>query len=380
VIETAAGFESLHCTYLNQAPVFPGMPSGLSAKPVLSVTTGEQPGGRRQLTLSYLTGNFDWQANYVGELSADASRVDLFAWVTLASRDDTSLLRAQANAVAGRVERERRETEDEEDEEDEEYDYEDDDSWEQKYLNCWPSGGTGPAWYQQPFTPDRIPEIEAPIAIRSDEYADYGFSCDTCVVTASRRASQEELGDLKLYRIPFPVTVASHSQKQVAFLTRPRVKGELVYRSRIGDWGSAGDPDLVFRLRKDGLGQSLPTGQVTLFQKVGGRRLLLGETTIPDKAVGEDVELRLPESETVEAEVEEISDGEDWTLQRLEVSNANPFPIRFEAEFRDDEETRFERFGARMRQKDGKKIWAVTVPANGKARLDYREVDLEEDD
>jgi hypothetical protein len=117
-----------------------------------------------------------------------------------------------------------------------------------------------------------------------------------------------------------------------------------------------------------------------LFQKVGGRRLLLGETTIPDKAVGEDVELRLPESETVEAEVEEISDGEDWTLQRLEVSNANPFPIRFEAEFRDDEETRYERFGARMREKDGKKIWAVTVPANGKARLKYREVDLEDDD
>jgi hypothetical protein len=384
VIETAAGFESLHCTYLDQAPIYPRLPSGLSAKPVLSVTTGEQPGGRRQVTLSYLTGNFDWQANYVGELSGDASRVDLFAWVTLASRDDTGLVSAQANAVAGRVERERRQRDDDDEEdEDEEYDYEDDDSWEQKYLNCWPSGTTGPAYYQQPFTPDRIPEIEAPIAIRADEYDELAFSCDTCVVTASRRASQEELGDLKLYRIPFPVTVASHSQKQVAFLTRPRVKGELVYRSRISDWGSAGDPDLVFRfrnLRKDGLGQSLPTGQVTLFQKVGGRRLLLGETTIPDKAVGEDVELRLPESETVEAEVEEIRDGEDWTLQRLEVSNANPFPIRFEAEFRDDEETRYERFGARMREKDGKKIWAVTVPANGKARLKYREVDLEDDD
>ena len=388
VIETASGFESLHCTYLNQAPIFPGVPAGLSAKPVLSVTTGEQPGGRRQLTLSYLTGNFDWQANYVGELSADARRVDLFAWVTLASRDDTSLVRAQANAIAGRVAREKRESEDDEDDEadeaDEAYDY-DDDGWEQKYMNCWPSGTTAPAYYQQPFTPDRIPETEAPIAIRADEYDYADYDCDTCIVVASRIASREELGDLKLYRIPFPVTVASHSQKQVAFLVRPRVKGELVYRSEINSGGYADDPELVFRfrnLRKNGLGESLPTGQVTLFQAVGGRRLLLGETSIEDKAVGEEVELRLPESEAVEVEVEieELEDGEDWTLQRLEVSNSNPFPIRFEAEFEDDEDSRYDRFGARPQEKEGKKVWRTTVPANGKARLKYREVDIEDPD
>ena len=58
VIETAAGFESLYCTDLNQTPIFPGVPAGLSAKPVLSVTTGDQPGGRRQVTLSYLDRRF----------------------------------------------------------------------------------------------------------------------------------------------------------------------------------------------------------------------------------------------------------------------------------------------------------------------------------
>jgi hypothetical protein len=377
VIETAAGFESLYCTGLPQTPVFPGVPAGLSARPVLSMTTGEQPGGRRQVTLSYLTGNFDWQANYVGELSPDATRIDLFAWVTMASQDDVGLVSAQANAVAGRVAREDRPRRYDDDDEDED----DEDEWSRRWFNCWPDGGTGPAWYQQPFTPDRLPEIEAPIAIRAGKYDYVAFDCDTCIVVASRITSQEDLGDLKLYRIPFPVTVASHSQKQVAFLSRPRVKGELVYRSRVSDWGSVDDPDLVFRfrnLRKDGLGQSLPTGQVTLFQKAAGRRLLLGETTIADKAVGEDVELLLPESETVEAEVEEIREGDDWKLQRLEVSNANDFPIRFDAEFSDDEETRFDRFGARMREKDGKKIWSVTVPANGKARLKYRETDLED--
>ncbi|HYI39650.1 MAG TPA: hypothetical protein VE053_04945 [Allosphingosinicella sp.] len=381
VIETAAGFESLHCTYLNQAPIFPRVPAGLSAKPVLSVTTGEQPGGRRQVSLSYLTANFDWQANYVGELSSDSRRLDLFAWVTLASRDQIGLVRAQANAVAGRVERARRASRgDEESEEEDEYDP--DDGWEDKYSNCWPSGRTGPAYYQQPFAPDRIPEIEAPIAIRADDYDDSGFNCDSCVLTGSRLASQEALGDLKLYRIPFPVTVASHSQKQVAFLSRPRVKGELVYRSEIEDGDEVGDPQLLFRfrnLREDGLGQSLPTGQVTLFQTVGGRRLLLGETTIEDKAVGEEVELRLPESEAVEAEIVDLEEGEDWSVHRLQVANANDFPIRFEAEFEDDSYHRYERFGSRVREEDRKKIWSVRVLAHGRARLKYRKVDIQDE-
>jgi hypothetical protein len=379
VIETAAGFESLYCTYLPQTPIFPGVPAGLSAKPVLSVTTGEQPGGRRQVTLSYLSGNFDWQANYVAELSGDASRLDLFAWVTLASQDDVGLADAQANAVAGRVAREEQAEEERDDRDDYWEDYSD-----RAYLNCWPSGTTGSPSYALPFSPAPIPETEAPIAIRSASYDGVmAFDCDTCIVVASRIASQEDLGDLKLYRIPFPVTIAPRSQKQVAFLSKPRVKGTLLYRSKVSSWGDAGDPELLFRFRnlaKDGLGQSLPTGQVAIFQNAGGRRLLLGETTIEDKAVGEEVELTLPEPANVEVDTEELDEGDAWKRQRLKVTNANPFPIRFEAEFRNDDDTRFERFRARMRSKDGKFLWSVTVPANGSAKLDYREVEIDEEE
>ena len=46
-------------------------------------------------------------------------------------------------------------------------------------------------------------------------------------------AIQENLGDLKLYRIPEPVTVAANSQKQVALLTRPDVRIALVYRQSV---------------------------------------------------------------------------------------------------------------------------------------------------
>ncbi|HYD38386.1 MAG TPA: hypothetical protein VEA60_12275, partial [Allosphingosinicella sp.] len=101
IVETAAGFEALQCSGLPEAPIYPGVPAGLSAKPVLSVKTRDQPGGRLRLTLSYLANDFDWQANYVGQLSPDTKSLDLSAWLTLASRDDTSFPGAEAVVVAG---------------------------------------------------------------------------------------------------------------------------------------------------------------------------------------------------------------------------------------------------------------------------------------
>ena len=66
------------------------------------------------------------------------------------------------------------------------------------------------------------------------------------VVTGTRTAKQEELGGLKLYRLPNRVMVASRSQKQVAFLSRHDVPLRAVYVSDLfGD--DAGEPRLVLR-------------------------------------------------------------------------------------------------------------------------------------
>ena len=66
-------------------------------------------------------------------------------------------------------------------------------------------------------------------------------SGDENIVVTAMRARQENLGDLKLYRIPEPVTVAANSQKQVAFLEQPAVRVQLVYRNRI-ESGDSRDP------------------------------------------------------------------------------------------------------------------------------------------
>jgi hypothetical protein len=368
ILETAAGFESLSCTGLKQTLVYPEVPAGVSAKPVLSVTTGDQPGGRRTVTLSYLTGNFDWQANYVGELSPDGASLDLFAWVTLASRDDTSFADAQTNAVAGRVARVER------DDDSQDMDSDDEDKFD-VVAECWPSPTDA---VPPPPPPPPSPGFMNAVPITSVTAEELPNA--NIVVTAARIARQEALGDLKLYRIPFRVTVAARSQKQVAFLSKPRVKGELLYRSEINSWSDGEDPGLLFRmhnLKAEGLGEPLPAGKVALFQTVGGRRMLLGESDIDDKAVGEEVEFRLPEATNVTVENEDVREADKWLVRRLTVSNANPFPIHYEARFRDDSEGRFDRFGRRLARINGRWVWRVIVPANGKAMLAYRKVKLD---
>jgi hypothetical protein len=57
----------------------------------------------------------------------------------------------------------------------------------------------------------------------------------------------------------------------------------------------------------------------------------------------------------------------------LTVRNANPYPIQFEATVDLEEgDSRLQRISATLSRKDGKRIWAIEVPANGTRILRYR--------
>ena len=362
VVQTAKGFEPIYCSGLSNDLIFPNAPTGLSAKPTLSMTTKDQPGGRRTITLVYLSQRFDWQANYVGEFSADATELNLFAWLTMASSDDTSFVDAQAAAIAGKVNRESG--------------YDDGVSGEERPLdrryNCWPS--------REAMLAAAVPEPEyapSPIAMRMESPMAV-TAVDSIVVTALRIAQRENLGDLKLYRIPMPVTVAARAQKQVAFLVKPRVKGAMLYRVQYAN--DLEEPEMLFRFKNskaNGLGEPLPAGHFALFQQGVAQRFLVGEASIADKANDEDVDLVFGSASNVTVETGDgEAEGKNWETKRLTVSNANPMPIRFEAEFPvADENTAFSRFTGKMLARPGKLVWTVTVPANGTAKLDWRETD-----
>src|SRR3954447_17170218 len=106
VIQTAEGIEALRCTGLQETLVARQVPAGLSAKPTLSVRVRSAEPVERDVTLSYITNNFDWQADYIAEISPAGDRVSLFAWMTLANGDQTGLADAATQAVAGKLNRE----------------------------------------------------------------------------------------------------------------------------------------------------------------------------------------------------------------------------------------------------------------------------------
>ena len=139
------------------------------------------------------------------------------------------------------------------------------------------------------------------------------------VTGSSMRARQEDLGDLKLYRIPEPVTVAANSQKQVAFLEQPGVRVQLVYRSRLEpDYDGDIEPArrvLVTRNRTDeGLGLPLPGGRRPALRRRGRRgRSWSARARSRDRAVGEDVEIEIGEAPGVtSAKSRKPSPGDDW--------------------------------------------------------------------
>lgn len=350
VLQTAAGIEALRCTGIPETIVYDALPEGLSAKPTLSVRTRSTRATLATVALSYLADNFDWQANYVATLGSDGKSLDLFGWVTLASADETSFPKAQAMVIAGRLNRNGARNPQP-------------DQQQSIDLTCWPQGTTSDIPDDTSVFPPPPPPPPAPAPMMA------AMEASDIMVTASRRmekaamvVKQEELGDLKLYRVPEPVTVAANAQKQVALLDKARVPVSLVYRADI--WGEGDAPvRLTIRAKNraaDGLGLPLPAGKLALYQSGSARELLIGEGSVGDKAVGEEVEIDVATATGV------VARAVDGTLT---ITNANPYPVAFEANLGGRD---LSAFSAKVRKKDGAWLWAVTVPANGTATLGYR--------
>ncbi|MEO9132110.1 MAG: hypothetical protein ABI240_12985 [Sphingomonas sp.] len=353
VLQTGDGFEA-RCSGLPEALIYDGVPDGLSAKPTLSIQTDGASAGTATLTLSYLAGGFDWQADYVVQMRPDGRGADLFAWVTLASDDVTSFTNAGAQVVAGKPNR----TSD----------------WSNfgtyssgaLTLKCWPGGGPPQVAPPPPPPPPPPAPMMAPAPIGLMESMDI-------VVTGARKATQEELGDLKLYRIEDLVTVASKAQKQVAFLSKDSVPMVAVYVSDIAGTRSA-DPVLTLRVRNlvaNGLGAPLPAGKVAVFEQAAGRAMLVGESSVDDKAIGEEVEFKLDDTVGVDADLNQVENKGRTTRYTLTVTNANPWPIAYEAKLRSEPGAKISAAGVKLGKRDGTMIWALPVPANGTATLRY---------
>lgn len=372
ILQTDAGFEALGCAGLPERMLYGRVPKDLSAKPTLSILVESARARTVTLQLVYLSEGFDWAANYVVDRAGDGKALGITGWITVANGGVTSFPNAQLNVIAGRLNK----------------------GYRAPLprtppgalqLKCWPMDitSTHPFW-------------ELPPIIEST--ADYA---EEVMVTANRAGyartampvmapppppppapppppppPAEDLGDLKFYRIPFRVDVSAKSQKQVALLIKDKVAVEQLYTTILYDWMAGRVQPLTMMLRvqnreSDGLGLALPAGAASVFETVAGRRLLVGEARIGDKAKGERVDYELGLSPAVQYNSVITGRGpkgeyQDW---QVTLTNARPFDAELEILIPfaiDPEPTTWERRGSSW-------VWRVRVPANDSVVQTFRQ-------
>jgi hypothetical protein len=356
--------------------------SGLSARPTLSVEVRSSRAETRQVTLSYLAHGFDWAADYTATLSADGKSVDLGAWVTLANSNGVGFPSAQTQVVAGTVNHEAGEVEPI-------------DIGGPILAQCWPHGSTS----DMPMILARSRSLSfgafnaaapPPMAAR--------MSIQEVMVTASQKVQQEQLGDLKLYRVPERTTLASRQSKQVRLLDRSGIPVAIVYGSDVGETNDTGTAFAASRLLRtkntvaNHLGLPLPSGSVAVFGNLGEQRLLEHESNLRDIAVDEVVEINLGESSDVQVAAIKEKVGIDAAhadllplvpgvslrsvnidaANRVAISNAQATDIQFELRLQLPEGARVVRADHALGAKNGRPIFRLKVAANETVTVRYQ--------
>ena len=308
--------------------IFDKVPETLRPRPTLSVTLDADGGGRRPVTLTYLTPGLAWAADYVALFDEASGRMDVQGWITLTNASGTPYVNASTLLVAGAVGNSGR------------YD---------RY------GG-----YPQPPPP--------PGGI-------YRPGTET--------APRERLGDFYLYPLPERTTIADKQTKQVSFLDVKSTPAARGYEFRNG-WLSTADQALsvnsVLRFssaRGGGLGDALPAGTIRVYQRdARGNPQFVGEHRIGHTPMGSDIGLATGQAFDVKVRpvVEErtrLSSSRWRTRMRYTLTNAGPKPVTIDLVQSGlwgdtrvvDQSLESERLSADEAR------WRVTVPANGEATV-----------
>jgi hypothetical protein len=337
------------------------------------------------VTLSYLTRGFDWAADYVATLSADGKSMDLGAWVTLANGNGVGFPAAHAQVVAGRVNRESGEVEPL-------------DPGGPILAECWPRGSTSDSpQYLQIERAWALGSSDSLVAITQTSRAYAPAPMMAVAAIAQKRVEQEQLGDLKLYRVPDRTTVAARQSKQVRLLDRQAIPVSFVYGADLeANQPAASAPaSLLLRTQNTAanhLGLPLPSGRIAVFVERGDEKLLRHESGMRDLAVGEEVEINMgnspdvrvtavKESRSIEAHtrllplvpgVVTLRSARVDDVDRVDVSNARAEEIRFELRLRLPEGGRVVRADRQLGAKNGRPIFRLTIPAGQTATLRYQ--------
>ena len=385
--QSTEGIEALRCSGMPETFSFEPI-ADLSAKPTLSVLVKSDSELTREVTLSYLATGFDWAATYSATLSPDGASMDLGAWVTLANSNGTGFPQAHTQVVAGRLNRESGEVEPLE-------------MGTYPIAQCWPQGSTSD---QPPLmlfeARDRM--FKKSVVARA-AMAPAAMDLEEVVVTGAK-VQQEQLGDLKLYRVPDRTTVASRQSKQVRLMDREHIPVTTVYGFDVTPYDQHEGVQPAHRLLRthntlgNHLGLPLPSGSVEVYAQRDGGALLQHESKLKDLAVDQEVEIDLGTAPDVEVQVQDASVWADsahakqvpwlpgiklravneaiWIMATI--SNALPRPIDFELQQYLDEGAAVVRADHAISRKNGRPMFRLRVPAQGSVTVHYQMAETED--
>lgn len=310
---------------------FPALPANLRDVPTLVVDLDNAAPQPQNVELSYLTGGLSWRADYVGELNADDSRLDLNGLITLNNESGATYRNAKLQLVAGDVNR---------------------------VSNAF----------------DRAKALGRAVA-------------------SANAVSNETLLEYHLYTLNRPTTIADKQNKQVALLSASQVpvtkslelRGDAsYYTGSYSDLGQRLKFGVYIEFRNDGggLGIPLPKGTVRIYKKDShGNAQFVGEDSIDHTPRHEKVRLRLGEAFDVTANKKQTNyryyrQGSAYvyeTSMEIEIHNAKDLaqPVKVVEPMPGINWRVIAENYHHVKGSADTAIWNITIPANGKSTLSY---------
>ncbi len=318
--------------------IFDQVPENLRDKPTLVTQLQNQSSAAQSLELSYLTGGLSWKADYVAELNANDTQLDLLGWVTLTNQSGTSYNNAKLQLVAGDVNQ------------------------------------------VQPVFRKNERRVKM-MAMEADMAAPM---------------KEESLFEYHLYTLSRPTDILDKQTKQVSLLSANSVPvnkefllqgNEYYYRSSYGDIGQKLKIGVYVEFEnreKSGLGQPIPKGTVRVYKKDNaGNAQFIGEDRIDHTPKNEEIRLKLGDAFDVTADKKQTnyrkqphrghySYAAESTYQ-ITLKNAKSEPVTvvvrepIPGDWRMQQESH-----PHTKVAAGTAEWKISIPAEGKTTLDYR--------
>ncbi|MGN5374908.1 MAG: DUF4139 domain-containing protein [Sphingomonas hengshuiensis] len=324
VLQIGDRIEVLRDDGLPVRAIFDHVPPSLRARPTLSVTLDSSRAGTRPATLSYLSRNLGWKADYVALLDRRSGTIDVQGWVTLTNTTGTTFTNARTLLVAGSV------------------------------------GSVEDDNVYRPGRPQRRPTMQA----------------------GTESATREQLGDFYLYPLPGRTTIADRQTKQVSFLDVKGAAATSGYRFVNGWLGTAEQPQSAQSIvrfsnaAQGGLGDALPAGTIRVYMRdARGQSQFTGEAAIDHTPQGSKIALATGDAFDVKVrpvvESRTRINASRWqTTMRYALTNATAAPVTVELvqgglDWSDTRLVEQSRPGTRADA--GQNVWQVPVPANGSA-------------